>query len=124
MFVPRPWRALPPTPTPAPVLFPADLPASEEFTDGAGRTPSPGASADSEAVIFGKGVHLFSFHPDTRKAKMTSIITPTHQKTIAFLSTQRSPFIILALVASNLIPGMASPEGFRLRLEPPPFPEV
>lgn len=67
MFVPRPWRALPPAP--APVLFPADLPASEEFTDGAGRTPSPGASTEL------RGCHFWQRRaPDTRKAKIIAPI--------------------------------------------------
>lgn len=41
---------------------------------------SPGRRWSSEAVIFGKGAHLLSFHPDGGNAKMTSIITFSSSK--------------------------------------------
>lgn len=46
---------------------------------------SPGRRWSSEAVIFGKGAHLLSFHPDGGNAKTTSIITFNSSKNYCLL---------------------------------------
>ena len=68
----------------APSASSAGLPASVKFTDAAQALCSPGANgARTKSFVYGKGTYLFSFHPATRKAKTTSIITSTHHKIIA-----------------------------------------
>lgn len=69
-----------------PELLSLDLPAAVEFTGAAcTRLCSPGRRRSSEAVIFGKGAHLLSFHPDGGNAKTTSIITFNSSKNYCLL---------------------------------------
>jgi hypothetical protein len=57
------------------IAFPYKLP-SLKFAGAAEATHSP----NTWLSFFGKGAHLLCFHPDTRKAKLSSIITLALQK--------------------------------------------